>query len=532
MFEIGTATDYADLLDRLHTFLTAIGSAFGLEYTGTGDGTFTAYSGGADSVAETFTITATSATNFTVVGSVTGSLPAATVGTPYSEDEIAFLLTAGATPFVSSDEFTISTAPKWTSKRKALGCRVTATQVNTGAYGSQNLVDGKDDVSSRYWYVGSPVTLPQDIEFEFFEAETIDNYVLTQMNSAAQHAYGPKAWTFDYWTGSAWSTLDSQSDITDWNETGLQVFDIGSPVSATKYRLHITEIVSSSLYLGAVRLRRSDNVDAAFSQTIWEAPGNDGDSAILCGAHLFERQDADYFNMEVASFDGFLATSLWRNQAGFHGNLYVPMWDASIPYWFVADGRRAIVVAKLNTQYEVAYFGLLDCYFSPEQWPYPVALGGSLALGDTVPAWNDDDWRWSNADNEHRAFPLSGPPNGSVADVGYRQMRVRGLDGTWLGFDGTVGGTHYSSFANRNVIWPYISGLELLDANLDGSYTRFPLMLNAETPNTIGQPIGVACVTGQGLTSETLMRDGQIDWMALHNIFRTDRDEFYAVALD
>ena len=63
MFTSGTADNYADLLDRLHTFLTAKGSAFGLTYSGTGDGTLTGYSGGASSVAETFTITATSATN-------------------------------------------------------------------------------------------------------------------------------------------------------------------------------------------------------------------------------------------------------------------------------------------------------------------------------------------------------------------------------------------------------------------------------------------------------------------------------------
>ena len=59
MFSIGTATDYNDLLERLNTFLTAKGSAFGLAYSGSGDGRLTDYSGGPSSVAETFTITAT-----------------------------------------------------------------------------------------------------------------------------------------------------------------------------------------------------------------------------------------------------------------------------------------------------------------------------------------------------------------------------------------------------------------------------------------------------------------------------------------
>jgi hypothetical protein len=42
----------------------------------------------------------------------------------------------------------------------------------------------------------------------------------------------------------------------------------------------------------------------------------------------------------------------------------------------------------------------------------------------------------------------------------------------------------------------------------------------------------VAAVSGQGLTAETQIRLGVIDWMALHNITRTERDDFLAVALD
>ena len=74
--------------------------------------------------------------------------------------------------------------------------------------------------------------------------------------------------------------------------------------------------------------------------------------------------------------------------------------------------------------------------------------------------------------------------------------------------------------------------MSLLDLNLDGSRTLWPVMLNAAEPNTIGQLRGVAAVSGQGLTAETLIRLGAVDWMAFHNITRTGRDDFLAVALD
>lgn len=534
MFETGTASNYADLLDRLNTFLTAKGSAFGLSYSGTGTGTFTDYSGGASSVAETFTITATGASSFTVVGSVSGSIGPATVGTPFSHAKIEFTITAGGTAFVSGDEFLISTAPKWTERRKTLGARLTATDGNTGTKAIQNVVDGKvGPEDDQYYRVSSPITVPQDIEIEFFEAETIAGYELAQFHDSFYN-YGPKAWTLDYWTGSAWSTLDSESGHDDWTPVGVKSFTIGSPVAATKYRLHITELNGSSyLQLGALRMLRSDGVDAASSQVIWEAPGNDGDSEILVGARAFERQDADYFNIELAGFDGYNSDLSWREQPGFQGAAYVPLWNTSIPYWFVADGRRVIMIAKLSSQYEVGYLGFIDPFFSPDQWPYPLVVGGSMAFGLPRPAWNADDWRWSNSTNEHRAFTHSDPRGTSGITVEDLQLRARDLSGAWIGFASRVNdGNVYVAGDHYGIVWPYALGLTDLDVNLDGSYQTFPLMLITQAPNTIGTLIGVRCISGQGLTAETLITEGSIDWIALVDIFRTGRDDFLAIALD
>ncbi len=79
-----------------------------LAFTGTGDGTLSGfYANQSTAVAETWTITATTATNFTVTGSVSGAQADATVGTVYDNGIISFVITAGATPFVAADEFTI-----------------------------------------------------------------------------------------------------------------------------------------------------------------------------------------------------------------------------------------------------------------------------------------------------------------------------------------------------------------------------------------------------------------------------------------
>ena len=70
----GTASDYFDFLGRLESALCTEGHAWGLLYSGAGNGTLTGpdgaaggYRGGGASVAEGFTLTALDADRFQVV---------------------------------------------------------------------------------------------------------------------------------------------------------------------------------------------------------------------------------------------------------------------------------------------------------------------------------------------------------------------------------------------------------------------------------------------------------------------------------
>lgn len=80
----------------------------------TGNGTFTQVYGGPDAAAENITITFTSATAFNVSGSVTGAMSAGTVGTPYSNAQVEFLVSAGTAAFINGDTCVIvTTARSW-----------------------------------------------------------------------------------------------------------------------------------------------------------------------------------------------------------------------------------------------------------------------------------------------------------------------------------------------------------------------------------------------------------------------------------
>ena len=101
--------------------------------TNTGTGTLTEVEGGADAVAETFTLTASNATTFAVSGSVSGSLGNATVGTKFIHAKVAFLLTAGGTAFAGSDSFTFDVAARTYADVDGGGF----TSLTTGASGQK-----------------------------------------------------------------------------------------------------------------------------------------------------------------------------------------------------------------------------------------------------------------------------------------------------------------------------------------------------------------------------------------------------------
>lgn len=528
MFEIGTASDYRDLLAKLDTFLTATGSAFGLTYAGTGNGTVTGLKGGTAALAQTITLTATSATSFNVLGSVSGSLGTATVGTPYSDTRVAFTLNAGGTAFVAGDVFTFQTAPKWTGRRQLPGATL-ALSAGAGSGGSsgqfsyENVLDGKSATdTARHWLLG---VLPKPLEFTFPAAITVVEYEIFQ--TAAGYGY-PTAWTFEYWNGSSWVVLDTRSSQV-FTAGQLRVFTIASPVSAARYRLNLTAATSTAA-IGAVRLHTSaGGLDVAAPQWIWEAPGNDGAGAFLVGARSFYRGDVGYYDWELVAMDGFNATQAFFAQSNVQRGLFVPLQNSSIPYWFVADGRRAIMVAKVSgAQYETAYLGCLEPFFTPAQLPYPLALGGSLALGDTLPNWDSTTYLASNATVRHRAFTHSDSSPSSA--TGYAQMRARRPDGAWAPFFATNNDGQVTEASGW--IWPYYGGATNVDPCIDGSYALFPVSLVDSPPNTLGQLAGVSFVTGRGLTAESAIVVGPITHLAIPNVNRTDPNDFLAVRLD
>jgi hypothetical protein len=393
-YQIGTATDYSDLLDQLDTFLTSQGMTLSPSYVGTGNGTIAGLIGGSASVAEIFTILFTTATAFSVTGSISGALAAGTVGVAYSTTKIKFTITAGGTAFVAGDAFTIATTPKWISKRRTSG-----------------------------------------------------------------------------------------------------------------------------------------------DQMIWEAPGNGNLDHILVGAKLFHDVGADYYNWRLGGFTAFDSGLTFENQPGYVGGAgqTVPspvlnLWNSSIPYWFIGNGRRVMVVAKISTVYVAAYLGFGSLYMSPGAFPYPLIVGGSMAWDaqfvSSEPAAGSVNWRWSYVGNELRCFPMSRGQSSSYPNGA--QLRMRLPSGVWQGFNAS------NSESQFGRLWPtgdaVSGGMTDWRDDLDGGYSILPIVMY-DLINIYGEIEGVGGITGFGQSSENTITIGLEKWLVVQDVNRNTKIDYFAVKL-
>jgi hypothetical protein len=273
------------------------------------------------------------------------------------------------------------------------------------------------------------------------------------------------------------------------------------------------------------------------SEYIWQAPGNGNEAQIFTGILRFSDAGADYENWRLGGFNGFDAGQVFASQPGAMTRPVVPLLRVgSMPYWFVANGRRVVMVVKASTVYEAMYLGLLSQYPNPSQYAYPLVVGGSMTWTNE-PATNSQNWRWSYQGNEHRVFAIPHP--GTSTDDNQFQLRLRKPDGIYQGLSSIKSGS-----TNQGFVWPYGYSMTNMLPNLDGSYPLLPIVLHEDeshnalpnpittvNPNTWGELDGVLAVTGHANTAENTITVGRTDYLVVQNVYRNTKTDFFAVKL-
>lgn len=519
----GTADNYLDLVARLDAFLTQQGHAWGRTYTGAGngrllgtDGSEGGYIGGPDSVAETFTLTATGATTFTVEGTVTGALPDATVGTPYVAPQLEFLLEAGDTAFQAGDRFTINTTPPWE--------RLVRRGVIERAYRTAvNFTDTQNAYTSNTQYAAA-TALPAELRLESPWPIPVGEYTIT----ADTLATTPRDWTLDYSDdGSTWATADTRSGVTWALASTARTFQVpGTPGEHKHWRLRFTAGNGTGVRVQRLQIKAATN-DTATQEDgawiAWRAPGADGAQEINIAMRLRSDQAAGTYNL------GFYGSRFWANdlppelQVNTSGERLVSVYNSPMPFTFVANGHRLVPIIKVGTSYMAAYLGHRRSYDPPSADPWPCIIAGNhdspMQNYATVPATTRNVW-----------------------NAGQRSTAVHHPNGAWVSYSNIAlsGGneTAENSTLHPGKVYPSALGgvghkFEYARDNIDGSYTLIPCTLLCETPRHVaGELDGLYWVPGFNNTAENIVRREGFAHLCIPNINRTGGADFAAIRLD
>lgn len=139
--------------------------------------------------------------------------------------------------------------------------------------------------------------------------------------------------------------------------------------------IHLLELLRNYLNANGYTILHS-----SATQFYCKGPGLDGLDEIYWGINAFENSGSNYYNWEIAGSVSYREGRGGINHPGSSlqaGSTFILLWNQAIPYWFAVNGRRAILIAKVGTVFQIMYAGLALPFGLPEQYPYPLMIGGS-----------------------------------------------------------------------------------------------------------------------------------------------------------
>lgn len=274
-------------------------------------------------------------------------------------------------------------------------------------------------------------------------------------------------------------------------------------------------------------------------ETYLKAPGLSGTEEIFINIGAYTNASSGLFNWRIRGAVGFLTGNTWFLQPGASPDAFLYLWNAAIPYWFIANGQRVIVVAQVSAEYESGYFGKFLPNATPGQYPYPLFIGGTAGDASPLGGSQGNDLNacsqvHSDVSNTHAAF--FDPACAFICD----------LAGDWQVWNHWNGNTDVHASTTTNQISPYgddgvsgqqqtttPGGMKWLTVNLDGSYPLLPTRLEQVVPqhNLLGTLDGVFATTGDGNSAASTLTVGGDTYICFQDTFRSARQNFVALLL-
>ena len=256
---------------------------------------------------------------------------------------------------------------------------------------------------------------------------------------------------------------------------------------------------------------------------LFMSPGMSGLEQIYYGFSIHESVSDDAYALGQWMFRDYNAALPHLAQPGHSGVVYLPLWNTSMPFWFIANAQRVMLVAKVSTTYQASHAGKFLPQGTPGEYPQPYYLAAPVETATR---------RWSTIVEGDRNF---WDPGGAA---------VIGLPGAiWRNIENFREAGGESGTDGTNYVWPFYSPVgssaiitryRELRENLDGSYSLWPLVLNGEDPDLdiYGEIDGAFAVSGFNNATENTVEIGGDDYLVVQNMHRTARMYYAALKLE
>ncbi len=473
-FKIDTANDLDDLYEKMEDFVLGAGDVATPSFTGTGDGTMTPYRSLPAAPAETWTITATSATNFTVTGSVSGAQAAATVDIAYDNGILSFTINDGGVAFVATDEFSVV---------------VTEGAMQTQGDPWTEIGVFRELVQTNYVGVGGGVvqtTSPVPISFPGAPSET---------------------WTITAIDANNFTVVGSVSGA----QANLGVFaDYVNPFITLQINTGSPAFVIGDEFTFVVRK----------NGTAFKALGLSGTDEIYINARKFRNDSLVNYSIGFRGALGYDSNAAYEDQTFTSRQTSIATWDQSMPYWFYGNGRRLVMIVNVSTVYHSSHAGWLLPTSFPAEYLNPLYL--SATEENTTASGIDWSSTLGNVGGFFAATSTSSWLN-SPANV-WLDVSHLNTGGSLLGTEGIWPWSGAGDVARifKDVV-----------AGLDGA-SRLLLQATVhaeqEGGNIYGALDGVFWINGfDGMSPEDTFIDGGDTYDIFNNVFRNGPNDFVAI---
>lgn len=156
-------------------------------------------------------------------------------------------------------------------------------------------------------------------------------------------------------------------------------------------------------------------------ELILNSAGLSGTEDIFIGFKTYQSVGADYYNMAVSCFTGYISDNTFETQPGARLS-GTPCHNNAVTYYLTCNAQRIAGCFKVGTPvYTHFYVGKMLPYARPGEFPSPLCTGGSF---DGKEARRFSDTTYTFPYYGYYGFSSSSPQN-------YGRMYLRRADGVW-----------------------------------------------------------------------------------------------------